>query len=406
MPRTAAVAHEGAPADPARDLAGALHEVSNALTVVIGWIERARAEGSAADVERALDVAADRASQARTIVRRAIGAEVNAEPPAPVVAVLADAVTGLEPELRRAGIHARERVASAMINRTIDHAPTVLQILTNLLLNAIAMSPSGSTVRVEAIAGARGTVVFTVSDEGPGVPPERRATLFDAGLSTRAGGAGIGLRHAAALARSQRGALALGESGPPGARFELTWPLSSIPTPPPPPPLQDAAQEASRDPQAPGLTDPPSRQRGAGIRGMPLAGTRILLVEDDDAVVDLLDTALTARGADVVSIRHRRELARALATGPFDAALFDISPIQDDVQGAVAAVRGARGVSGATDVTRVVLISGSAAQMPSMPPEWISAWVRKPFEVAEILHALEPSPPSGSSSPGGAPGRG
>jgi DNA-binding NtrC family response regulator len=125
----------------------------------------------------------------------------------------------------------------------------------------------------------------------------------------------------------------------------------------------------------------------AAYRTMPLAGARILLVEDDDAVVDLLDTALTARGADVVSVRHRRDLPRAVATGRFDAALFDISPIQDDVRGAVALVRNART---AGDDLRVVLISGSAAHMPEMPDTWVSAWVRKPFEVAEILHAIAP----------------
>ena len=38
---------------------------------------------------------------------------------------------------------------------------------------------------------------------------------------------------------------------------------------------------------------------------------------------------------------------------------------------------------------RVVLISGSAEQMPALPDAWVSAWVRKPFEVSEIVRALE-----------------
>ncbi len=259
------------PSDPTRDLAGALHEVSNALTVVIGWIERARG-ASPEEVTRALDVAADRASQARAIVRRAIGAEVHAEPPAPVSAVVADAITGLEPELRRANIRAVAHVLEAVQARTIDHAPTVLQILTNLLLNAIALSPAGSTVHVEAMgvdggAGLDGgdphtpgaaagfddlgpaRVIFAVTDEGPGIPPERRATLFQANLSTRAGGAGIGLRHAAALAQSLGGTLALGPPGRPheGARFELFWPLASLPTPLRPPP--DSGEQPLARPQ-------------------------------------------------------------------------------------------------------------------------------------------------------------
>jgi CheY-like chemotaxis protein len=386
------------PGDPAHDLAGALHEVSNALTVVLGWIERARdARAVGGDVERALDVAADRASLARSIVRRAIGAEALAEPPAAVATVVADAVVGLEPELQRAGIQAVLEVADAVAERAVDHAPTVLQILTNLLLNAIAMSPSGSVVRVEAFPAAGDGVLLAVADEGPGVPPERRATLFEAGLTTRAGGAGIGLRHAAALARSLGGVLALGDAVA-GARFELTWPLASVTLSisSAEHPALAALTGAARSGGSSSPSDRPARSSVAPPpepsslrRSMPLAGTRILLVEDDDAVVDLLDTALTARGADVVSIRHHRELAGALATGPFDAALFDISPIQDDVRGAVASARGA------SEALRVVLISGSTAELPALPDEWVSAWVRKPFEVGEILQAIiAPAMPS------------
>src|SRR6185295_14256261 len=119
-------------------------------------------------------------------------------------------------------------------------------------------------------------------------------------------------------------------------------------------------------------------------RKQSLNGARILLVEDDDAVIDLLDTALTARGADVVSIKTHGELSTALHNGPFDAALFDISPIRDDIEGALAAVRKASG-----DV-HVVLISGSTVQVPRLPSDWVAAWVRKPFEVGEVIQALEP----------------
>jgi CheY-like chemotaxis protein len=358
--------------DPARDLAGALHEVSNALTVVLGWIERARGvTHDPVEIERALDVAAARAAQARTIVRRAIGAETHADPVVMVRAVVADAITGLDPELRRAGVAASGSLAAGVGSRTIAHASSVLQILTNLLLNAIAASPAGSMVRVSAAAAdGPGEVIFAVADEGPGIPPERRRSLFHAGVTTRAGGAGIGLRHAAALARSLGGELSLAETDT-GARLELRWPASAPATGEP------RAEAGPTQPSAP-VSIP---------RAMPLQGSRILLVEDDDAVVDLLDTALTARGADVVSVRHRRDLAGALATGPFDVALFDISPIQADVQGAVASARDG------SDGLRVVLISGSASQMPELPRDWVAAWVRKPFEIGEILQALSPREP-------------
>src|SRR4051812_29289889 len=68
---------------PERDLAGALHEVSNALTVVLGWIEGARAADQNSNVRGALDVAIARARLAHRIVRRAIGAAVDGDEPRP-----------------------------------------------------------------------------------------------------------------------------------------------------------------------------------------------------------------------------------------------------------------------------------------------------------------------------------
>ncbi len=53
----------------------------------------------------------------------------------------------------------------------LEDAPYVVQILTNLLLNAIGLSPSGTTVSVDVRPFSRGHgVVFGVSDEGPACP--------------------------------------------------------------------------------------------------------------------------------------------------------------------------------------------------------------------------------------------
>ncbi|HVY47507.1 MAG TPA: ATP-binding protein [Minicystis sp.] len=354
------------PSDPntARDLAGALHEVSNALTVLMGWIGRARdASGSAAEVERALDVAAGRAAQARAIVRRAIGAEVAEDPPTSVRDVVRDAVLGLDPAARKAGVEVETRIDRDAFEAPLPSATHVVQILTNLLLNALAVSSDGGAVRVEArverAPSGRARVRLAVEDEGPGVPPERRATLFDAGVTTRRGGAGIGLRYAAAMARAAGGELSLADTED-GARFELVWPCVDEP-------VRVFVE-----------TSPESVTRGR----LPLEGRRILILEDDVAVVDLLDTALTARGADVVTIQRHDELSGALSSGPFDAALFDISPIQEDIKGALGEVREQSGG------VRLVMISGSAESMPPLPEDWVSAWVRKPFEIGEIVAAL------------------
>lgn len=366
----------------AQELAIALHEVSNALTVIVGCIERAQGE-QGPELGRALGVAASRARDARRLIRRAIGAEGEGRPagdgevasrplgePARLIAdVIDDAVTGLEPEARRSAIALRAVIEPAIARTGVSNGAAVVQILTNLLLNAVALSPRGSSVRVDArLDGA--AVVIGVADQGPGVPPSRRATLLSSGVSTRPGGAGIGLRHSAALASAAGGALALVPSEE-GARFELRWPIEDTP-PADAPPREAGAEEG---PPVPRSMTSPSQP------GTVLDGVRILVVEDDDAVVDLLDTALTARGASIVSVQSAVELPGALASGPFQAALLDISPIQQDVLGTVSAVRRAN-----PDV-RLVVMSGSAGADP-LPASSGVSWVRKPFEIREIVEAL------------------
>jgi CheY-like chemotaxis protein len=345
-------------ADPHRDVTGALHDVSNALTVLLGWVAEARAgRGSPEQVNRALAIVEERARTARDLARRAIGATaVIDDREEPLDAVVSDVVEALSVEAQRAGV-------TLLIK---SHAPGVRvpfvgdasQILTNVLLNALAWAPRGSQVNIEIQADASVAMVY-VQDEGPGVPAAQVPRIFD-GASNREGGAGVGLRHARAVARAAGGELELvvlvAEPIRRGARFRLRWPRV----------------EATL-PRAP-LSAP---------RPAVLAGTRVLVVEDDVDVAALLESALGARGAKVVVARTAEELAvRALET--HDAALVDLSPIAHDVRGAVEALR-----KGSPDVA-LVFISGSAVGLPEglEGEEGQIRWVRKPFEVAEIEAAL------------------
>lgn len=340
---------------PERDLAGALHEVSNALTVVLGWLECAQEELAATDVaKRAVDVAMFHAKLGRRLARRAIGDESDAlADEADLETLVREVVTAVEREALK-----RKIVVSIISDPTsraklVKGAPGLLQVMTNLLLNAIAMSPEGSTVTVETRTYGDEAQV-AVSDAGPGVDPSRRSTIFEGGHSTRAGGAGVGLRHAYALATSHGGMLSLGESTR-GARFEASWPLVAL-----------------RAPMA----------RISTMPGLSLEGVRILLLEDDDAVIGLLSTALSLRGASVHAARNPSELQSAIERQRFDAALLDLSPIASDVGAALAKVRAH------SPTAKMVLISGSAAEVPAAAHELMSAWVRKPFEVGEILAVL------------------
>lgn len=85
-------------------------------------------------------------------------------------------------------------------------AARLRQVFDNLLRNAMEAQPNGGSIRVTSRRnGAQLTLDFT--DSGPGVPPERRANLFDFGNSTKAGGSGIGLPLSQLIAEAHGGTL-------------------------------------------------------------------------------------------------------------------------------------------------------------------------------------------------------
>lgn len=67
------------------------------------------------------------------------------------------------------------------------------QVLFNLLQNAIAVAPQGSSVIISMCDGPRGTFRLEIEDQGPGVPEEIVDSLFEPYVTRRAGGTGLGL---------------------------------------------------------------------------------------------------------------------------------------------------------------------------------------------------------------------
>jgi DNA-binding response OmpR family regulator len=136
-----------------------------------------------------------------------------------------------------------------------------------------------------------------------------------------------------------------------GASFELVWPLG----------------------EARSMT----LQRA--VRPSVLAGMRVLVLEDDAAVVALLELGLEAQGVHLVSVSTAEQLPKKLATASqFDAALVDLSPLGDDPERALQPLR-ARGVP-------VILMSGNASA--GVLDSVAASWVRKPFELSEVCEAL------------------
>ncbi|MEH3128790.1 MAG: HAMP domain-containing sensor histidine kinase [Mycolicibacterium neoaurum] len=104
----------------------------------------------------------------------------------------------------------------------------IQQILTNLGDNARRHTPADGSIAID-VAGHGEMATVTITDTGPGVPPDQRERIFDRLVrldQSRArdqGGAGLGLPIARALARAHGGDLVCVDH-PSGARFTVTLP--------------------------------------------------------------------------------------------------------------------------------------------------------------------------------------
>ncbi|HEV8247784.1 MAG TPA: ATP-binding protein [Polyangiaceae bacterium] len=340
--------------EPSQDLAGALHEVSNALTVVLGWLDVACLKLAPGEEREAIEVARTHAHLGQRIARTAIGAEApgRGSTRRPARSVAKVALVGVRPQADERGVELVLDEGNEGHGLVRD-VGAVLQILTNLLLNAVAFTPKGGKVRLTVHEdGVFAT--FFVTDQGPGIDPDRVETLFSSPNSTRRGGAGLGLRHSASLAESHGGELRLASHAP-SCCFELSWPVAEA--------LSRARSQPSRTPS--------------------VSGARVLVVEDDAAVRSLVELALEARGAQAIVVATGDEFDAILARGaPFDAALIDLSPLKGRAGEALDALR-----ETSPDVV-VILISGAASGVPDGLERHIAAWVRKPFEMSEVLEVM------------------
>lgn len=352
-----AVRYQGSPnekSDHERELEGSLHDVANALTVVLGWLDEAVDHVPAkSPAGVALQRARARAMHGRGIALRAMRTDGPRlpTPPSPCSVLIEDAASGVHPQAVRRNISIQKALEPSAKEIGV-HSPTrALQVLTNLLMNAVAFTPRGKSVFLEAGTTSNGLLRFVVRDEGPGFTPAQVADVFSGLRSTREGGHGIGLAYAHEIASREGGDLRLIHAGP-GAMFELVWPQEVITT---------------------GRAHVPSTAS--------LDGLRVLLVEDDLALVMLLQTALGARGALVHTVQDAASLAQVLQRHSFDAALVDLSPLEPDVLTALLRMR-------ATGVNRVILTTGVATTPAPEVLAQATRWVRKPFEILDVVTAL------------------
>jgi signal transduction histidine kinase/ActR/RegA family two-component response regulator len=175
----------------------------------------------------------------------------------------------------------------------------LLQVLTQLLLNAAQAMPKGGIITVRT-REQDGRVVLTVADTGVGIPRENLARVFDPFFTTKQDwmGTGLGLSVSYTIVKNHGGAIELDSEEGRGSTFTVRLPVAPRPEP-----------ARSVEPGGPA--------RGAA------ASRRVLVADDEDTVRDFLEFLLTDAGYQVDLARDGATALEMLGRADYGVVLMD-----------------------------------------------------------------------------------
>ncbi|HEX9500959.1 MAG TPA: response regulator [Thermoanaerobaculia bacterium] len=223
--------------------------------------------------------------------------------------ILADWLRQLEPELRAmAGPRVEISIQKPSRPIAVRGDPTQLQqVVTNLVVNARDAMPSGGRIAI-IMADARDRqrfsfgeipadkVLLAVRDEGTGMLPEVRDSIFEPLFTTKRSGTGLGLAVAKQVIDRHGGAIHVDTAPGEGTTFFLLLPVG----------------EKSVD-------DEPEK-----VAGISASIRRVLLVEDEPAVAAGVIAILEEEGIEVRAVARGTDAPRAAEAFRPDAVVLDL----------------------------------------------------------------------------------
>ena len=292
--------------------------------------------------------------------------------------VASAAVLTIEPASQVKGLRV-DTVVEDGAARVYGDRQRLQQAVWNLLSNAVKFTPRGGSVQIH-VRRAGSQVEIAVSDTGEGIRPEVLPFVFDRfrqadSSSTRPhAGLGLGLAIVRHIVELHGGTVHAASDGPGrGATFRLRLPISVA--------AAEPATAAHSHPAAPAITT-----GSLAVGTLPdLAGTTILVVEDDADAREMVAYLLRQRHADVVACGSVAEALREFDRRQPDVLLSDIEMPQRDGFALIAAVR-ARPAAEGGDVPAAALTAYSRPEdrAASMMAGY-DAHLSKPVDLHELI---------------------
>ena len=314
--------------------------------------------------------------------------------PFALAASLARVADRLSPDARDKGLPLTVSLDPAIPAWLVGDSARLEGILGHLGGNAVKFTERGA-VRLEAAlvacAGGTATVAFCVVDSGIGMEAASIPAMLesftqgDGSLSRPYGGTGLGLALASRGVALLGGTLSVESRPGQGTRFQFTINFAEGAAAHPACILPAAPAAAPTPPDAP-RTQAVAGEAEASLAERPLAGTLVLLVEDNAINQQVARETLERLGAAVDVAQNGREAVEMVGAAFYDIVLMDVQmPVMDGL----AATRAIRALPGVVDLPIVALTAHALDEDRDRCLEaGMNDYLTKPLEVDRLLAAL------------------
>jgi two-component system NtrC family sensor kinase len=289
-------------------VAGVAHEVNNPLSSISAFAQLLLRESTLTPSQReSIDVIRTETIRASQVVKDLLAFARRSEPhraPLDINSVVSRTVRMRQYQFAEASVRVETELAEELPS-VMGDARQLQQVCLNLLTNSVqAMTATGGGVlRVRSYA-VGDAVRLEVSDSGTGISPSARAHIFEPFFTTKkeGEGTGLGLSVSYGIVTAHGGTIEVAETSATGSVFRVTLPSVTAP---------------------PSDSDGTSNLLPFTLRS-PLAGIRLLFVDDEAALRIGMEAFGVLRGFSVVSTPDGVSALEAARTSGVDAVVCDL----------------------------------------------------------------------------------
>jgi CheY-like chemotaxis protein len=352
--------------------AGLAHEINNPLTPILGFADLLLQKDLPKNIHADLLIIRDSARRTADVTRRLLIFARQSKP----IRTLCNINEVVETTLQLRAYHLKTNSIKVItelapkLPQTMADAGQMQQVMLNLIMNAeytMTQSHGGGNLLIKT-EKKDNIIQVLVKDDGSGISKENMQRLFQPFFTTKkvGQGTGLGLSVCHGIVAEHNGRIYAESEVGKGATFIVELPIVS---------QQEEEEEAAKP------FEPDTPEVGEAVKA------RILAVDDEPTIVQVLKRALTDEGYEVKSTGKAKEALGLIKGGKYALILLDIK--LPDMSGIELYQRLDKTAKSLTQ--RIIFITGDVLEADTM--DFFSRtgadYITKPFDIKQLKKAVK-----------------